>query len=236
MLLLAAEPALAAKGDYVVLLHGIGRTAATMTRMQHYFEKRSYKVLNLDYASRKHRIDTLADRIHPAILDFNLDKTKQIHFVGYSLGRLVSRAYADKYRPENMGRIVTIGTPNYGSEVADTLQPRAVYRAFFGPAGQELTTESRTAGLHPAPLPKPDYDLGCIAGDRTVDPISSYMIIDGPDDGKVSVKSATYADGAKDHITMHANHTFLAMDIDVIKQVRYFIERGEFKKGKPVTP
>lgn len=236
MLLLAVQPALAAKGDYVVLLHGMGRSAATMTRMQHYLEKRGYHVLNLSYASRKYGIEALADRIHPAIRDFNIDETQQIHFVGYSLGGLVTRAYIEKHRPENLGRVVTIGTPNEGSEVADTLHSRAAYRAFFGPAGQELTTESRTAGLTPGGMPKPDYELGCIAGDRTVDPISSFVIIGGPDDGKVSVKSATYPAGAKDHITLHANHTFIAMDLDVIKQVRHFIEHGEFKKGRAVTP
>lgn len=233
MLLLTVQPVLADKGDYVVLLHGIGRTAATMTSLQRSLEKHGYTVLNLDYPSRKHTIEALALRLKPKIEDFNSGNEKKIHFVGYSMGGLVIQAYLAKYRPDNLGRVVMMATPNAGSEVADALNGRFPYKSFFGPAGGELTTASRTAGLE---TPKIDYDLGCIAGDRTVDPISSYVLIDGPDDGKVSVKSATSVKGAKDHITVHASHTFINMNSEAIKQTRYFLEHGKFKRDKAITP
>ncbi|MEZ0261527.1 MAG: esterase/lipase family protein [Alphaproteobacteria bacterium] len=233
MLLLAVQPALADKGDYVVLLHGIGRTAATMTSLQRSLEKHGYTVLNLDYPSRKYTIEALALRLKPKIEEFNAGNGNKIHFVGYSMGGLVIQSFLAKYRPDNLGRVVVMATPNEGSEVADALNARFVYRSFFGPAGGQLTTEHRTAGLE---VPEIDYDLGCIAGDRTVDPISSYILINGPDDGKVSVKSATGVKGAKDHIVVHASHTFINMNSDAIKQTRYFLEHGKFRRAKALTP
>lgn len=206
----------------------MGRTTATMTSMQRHFEKRGYHVLNIDYPSRKYTVAELARRIKPAVEEFNVDATKKIHFVGYSMGGLVIRAFIAKYRPENLGRVVLIGTPNGGSEVADYMHGRWTYKSFFGPAGQELTTEQRTAGT----LEAVDYDIGCIAGDRTVDPISTYLIIGGADDGKVSVKSATAVKGVKDTITLHASHTFIPVKSDVIKQARWFIENGKFRHEK----
>ena len=51
------------------------------------------------------------------------------------MGGLVIRALLNRYRPDNLGRVVQIGTPNHGSEVADFLKNDWLYRLFFGPAG-----------------------------------------------------------------------------------------------------
>ena len=44
-------------------------------------------------------------------------------------------------------RVVMLGPPNGGSEVADLLKNVAPYRAFYGPAGQQLGT---SGGYHTA--------------------------------------------------------------------------------------
>ena len=70
-----------------------------------------------------------------------------------------------------------LGTPNGGSEVADLLKRFSIYRAFYGPAGQQLTTD-QDADL--TSLPPPDYAVGVIAGNRSIDPISSLLSCRGP--------------------------------------------------------
>jgi triacylglycerol lipase len=229
LLLNVFSPALAAapakpQGDYVILLHGIARTKANMEAIGDALEADGYQVLNIDYPSRAKGLKDLADKIHPEIKAFAKDRRKKVHFVGHSMGGLVIRAYLTKYRPPKMGRVVMLGTPNNGSEVADYLQNSMLYQSFYGPAGQELTTKRPFDRL----FGKINYETGIIAGDRTLDPVSSYYIL-GPDDGKVSIQS-TKAKGMKDHIVLHATHTFMMKSAKVIAQTRHFLKYGRFKR------
>ena len=102
------------------------------------------------------------------------------------------------YRPQRLGRVVMLGTPNGGSEIADRLKHIAAYRAFFGPAGQQLGTQ-RDAAIE-ALFPPVDYPVGIIAGDRSIDPIRSALL-PKPHDGRVSVAN-TRLDGMADHVVI----------------------------------
>src|SRR6266404_8512911 len=124
----------------VVLLHGIIRTARSLRKMQTAIEAAGFTTLNVDYASRRKTLETLADDIHPAIQCFADATDGSIHFVGHSMGGLLARVYLTKYRPKRLGRVVMLGTPNGGSEIADRLKELLPYRAWLGPAGQQLGT------------------------------------------------------------------------------------------------
>ena len=119
-----------------------------------------------------------------------------------------------------------LGPPNKGSEVADFFKGFFLYEKIYGPAGQELGTEHQD---YSALLGGVDFELGVIAGDRSIDPISS-TIIPGPDDGKVGV-DRTRLPGMKDHIVIHATHTFMMNNKTVLKQTVHFLKSGEFKRG-----
>jgi hypothetical protein len=162
------------KQDGVVLLHGISRTSRSFRRMQTAIEASGFVTLNLDYASRRKALESLAEDIHPAIELFASGIEGSIHFVGQSMGGLLARAYLARYRPKRLGRVVMLGTPNSGSEIADRLKNVLPYRAWFGPAGQQLIT-TRDAALD-AILPPVDYPVGVIAGDRSIHPISSVFL------------------------------------------------------------
>ena len=64
-----------------------------------------------------------------------------LHFVCHSMGGLLARVYLVRHRPARLGRVVMLGTPNGGSELADSLKGFWRYRAWFGPAGQQLGTQ-----------------------------------------------------------------------------------------------
>lgn len=210
--------------DGVVLLHGISRTARSFRKMQAALERKGYATLNLDYESRRKALDALAEDIHPAIELFSGGIGGSVHFVCHSMGGLLARVYLAKYRPRHLGRVVMLGTPNGGSEIADSLKNLAIYRAFFGPAGQQLVTR-RDAALN-AMLSAIDYPVGIIAGDRSIYPISSVML-PRPHDGRVSVTN-TRLDGMADHIVVRTTHPWLVRNGEAIEQTVAFLRWGRF--------
>jgi pimeloyl-ACP methyl ester carboxylesterase len=223
----AADPAGArAAPDGVVLLHGISRTSRSLREMQTAIEASGLATLNVGYASRRKTLQALAEDIHPAIERF-VDRTEgSVHFVGHSMGGLLARVYVGRYRPKRLGRVVMLGTPNGGSEIADHLKDFLPYRAWFGPAGQQLGT-IRDAALGVI-LPPIDYPVGIIAGNRSVYPISS-VFLPKPHDGRVSVEN-TKLEGMADHIVIGASHPWLPRNARAIEQTIVFLRGGRFSK------
>jgi hypothetical protein len=121
-----------------------------------------------------------------------------------------------------------LGTPNGGSEVADLLSGSRLYRAFYGPAGLELTTATRSGAL-----PAVDYPVGVIAGNRFIDPVAGLLVLPKPNDGRVSVQSAMLA-GMTDHVVVRASHTGLPRHAVAIEQTIAFLRDGHFHTA-PVT-
>jgi len=210
--------------DGVVLLHGIARTSRSLNKIERALQGARFATLNLDYASRRKPLDALAADIAPDIASFAAQTDGPVHFVGHSMGGLLIRVYLAKYRPERLGRVVMLGTPNGGSEVADVLQRFAIYRAFYGPAGLQLSTQQDPALRT---LPPVDYELGIVAGIRTIDPISSFLILPRPNDGKVSVQR-TRLEGMIGHTIVKTSHAGLLRHPAAIRQAIAFLREGRF--------
>ena len=230
-----ARPVTAASADIscggVVLLHGIAMGSWTLKKLERTLQRRGFATLNLDYASRKKPLEQLAEDIHAPVEAFASRLDGPIHFVGHSMGGLLARTYVAKHRPERLGRVVLLGTPNGGSEIADLLQRLAIYRWFFGPAGAQLTTHPQD-GL--ASLPALDYPVGIVAGNRSLYPISSLFILPRPNDGRVSVDSAKLADIA-DHTIIRATHAGLTRHPSAIDQTIAFLSAGRFGSSYPTA-
>jgi triacylglycerol esterase/lipase EstA (alpha/beta hydrolase family) len=217
----AAEPK--NDGDYVVILHGIARSNKHMEKLAGYLEENGFEVINLNYPSTSHNIEELTEIINQDISNKAIEN-KSIHFVGYSMGGLVVRALIHKYDYKKLGRVVQLAPPNGGSEVADFIKNFWPYKKFYGPAGQQLITD-QTAVKNL--FGEVNYDLGIIAKNATIDPISS-AIIPGENDGKVAVER-TKLEGMKDHIIFHSSHTFFPSNKEVKKQTLYFLKNNIFQ-------
>jgi pimeloyl-ACP methyl ester carboxylesterase len=159
--------------DGVVLLHGIAVGTWTLRKLERALQRRGFATLNLGYASRSRPLQALAEDVHPQVAAFADDLGGSIHFVGHSMGGLLARVYVAKYRPTRLGRVVMLGTPNAGSEIADLLERLVVYRWFFGPAGLQLTTRPDQAL---ASLPALDYPVGIVAGNVSLHPSSLFLV------------------------------------------------------------
>jgi hypothetical protein len=139
------------------------------------------------------------------------------------MGGILVRWYLKDHKPQNLGRVVMLAPPNQGSEVVDWEKHWLLFRWLLGPAGQQLGTGAESL---PAQLGPVDFELGVIAGDRSVEFLHS-LIIPGPDDGKVGVERAK-VQGMKDFLLVHKTHTFIMRDNEVLNQIEYFLRTGNF--------
>lgn len=209
--------------ETVVLLHGLARTTRSMNKMAKALQADGYRVINHAYPSTKKPIDVLTaqafDQLNPQI-----SGASQVHFVTHSLGGIILRQYLETHQIQNLGRVVMLAPPNQGSEVTDKLGQLKLYQWINGPAGNQLGTGADSLPLR---LKAPAFELGILAGDRSINPILS-LLIPGPDDGKVAV-ARSHLTGATDYRCLHVTHACTMRNRRVINQTRYFLHHGQFK-------
>lgn len=205
----------------VVLLHGLGRTEWSMVPMARALEAAGFRTVNLGYPSRGYAIGTLTDTVAAELARCCAD-ADTLHFVTHSLGGILVRIWVRETRPANLGRVVMLSPPNQGSGVVDQL-PDRLLRLVLGPASVQLGTDSASV---PARLPPPEFELGIITGDATLNPLFSWWL-SGDDDGLVAVESA-WVEGADDFLVLPYTHTFIMHRGRVMEEVVSFLRTGEF--------
>lgn len=212
-----------AADECVILMHGLARSSSSMERLDESLRDSGFHTVNHGYPSTDYAIDKLAGGISDALSQCPNKAT--IHFVTHSMGGILVRQYLSDKHIENMGRVVMLGPPNKGSQVVDKLHDVPGYQLINGPAGMQLGTEQRSI---PNSLGPANFELGIIAGTRSINLILSTML-PNPDDGKVSVEN-TKLDGMSDHISLPVTHPFMMKNKKVIDQVIWFLKHGTFER------
>lgn len=211
--------------ECVILLHGMGRTAGSMSKIEKYLSQSNYRVVNLSYPSTSETIENIAEKYIPSAIEKCQNSSpKKIHFVTHSLGGIIVRQYLQENTIPMGSRVVMLSPPNKGSEIPDHFYDSLWYSWSTGPAGQQLTTDKKSL---PNRLKSIEPDVGVIAGTKSIEPWFSPLI-PGKDDGKVSVER-TKINEMKDFITVHHTHTFIMQSSEVIYQIEAFLKNGEFE-------
>ncbi len=222
-LMLLAAPASAA--ECVVLIHGMIRTPASMEPMQDAIADAGFQTVNVSYQSRELTIEELA----PIAIEQGVDGCREIpgvdriHFVTHSLGGILVRQYLSENEIPELGRVVMMGPPNQGSAAVDAMRDVPGFEWLNGPAGAQLGKGEESVPLRLGPA---DFELGIIAGNRTIDPITSATL-DDPDDGRVSVED-TRLEGMDDFVVVDESHALMMRARSTIRLTIRFLEEGTF--------
>lgn len=215
----------------VILVHGLARTSRSMNKIGRVLEHRGYRVLKFGYPSTRHPIAVLSENyLNPFIRSHCSESSRQIHFVTHSMGGILVRFYLSRRPLPELGRVVMLAPPNQGSEVTDWLRHWWFYRWLFGPAGQQLGTDAASLPMQLGPV---TYEVGIIAGDRSINPFNSLKIT-GPDDGKVAVERTKVA-GMQDFRRLHSCHTFMMCNNRVLEHIVHFLQTGHFSPTSPCS-
>ncbi|HNP36573.1 MAG TPA: alpha/beta fold hydrolase [Woeseiaceae bacterium] len=209
----------------MVLLHGLVRTASSMETMSDALVTAGYLTYNVDYPSRDYTIEELA----PLAVEEGLAGCRAqgdvdtIHFVAHSLGGILVRQYLSEFDISGLGRVVMLGPPNQGSLAADKMRNVPGYDWINGPAGHELGKGDESVPLKLGPA---NFEVGIIAGNRSIDPITSAFL-PNPDDGRVSVED-TKLEGMAGFVVVEHSHAFMMRMHDVIELTIRFLRTGSF--------
>ena len=210
--------------ECVVLLHGLNRSWRAMRPMAKALQEAGYATVNVDYPSQSGSIEEIA----PLAIGMGLDKCREtgagrIHFVAHSLGGILLR-YQNEHSPiPDLGRVVMLGPPNQGSEIIDKTRDWPGFVMVTGEAGSQLGTDNASM---PCSLGPVDFELGVIAGSKTINVFGSAML-PNPDDGRVSVAS-TQVDGMDDFLVVGRPHSYITRGDVVVRNTLSFLRDGRF--------
>lgn len=226
MLLAMATANVVHAAECVVLLHGLARTSSSMNKMQEALKDEGYLTANVDYPSRDYKIEELAEiAVGTGLRKCRaFDNADTIHFVTHSLGGILVRQYVSEESIDELGRVVMLGPPNQGSAAVDNLDNVPGFDWLNGPAGRQL---GKGEGSIPIALGPVDFELGVIAGNRTIDPITS-AVLENPDDGRVSVAD-TKIEGMDDFVIVKHSHAFMMRMRLPIQYTKSFLKTGQFQ-------
>ena len=224
LLIPTLTPADQNEGDCAILLHGMGRTAMSMSLIEDALIAQGYTVWNESYPSLSQSLEAFTAPMMESAITYCRDKrAASIHFVTHSLGGIIVRYYLQDHQIDNLGRIVMLAPPNKGSEVADGMKDDFFYQTIMGPNAQMLGTDEHSLPNRLKPIAG---EIGIIAGESDGEP---WFLpeIPGADDGKVAVERTKLPE-MRDFLRVKSGHTFIMRDDAVISQIVYFLENGHF--------
>lgn len=216
------------RGHTVIVLHGLGEGRESMRPLVNHLRRAlEANVLLFGYASVKADIDAHGESLGRVIA--GLPEADTISFVGHSLGNIVVRRWMALATADDLartGRMVMLGPPNQGSELARLAsQIRWLADTTEGAARDLVCDWPR---VEPR-LAVPPCPFGIVAGGKGDDEGFSRMLA-GDDDAIVRVEE-TRLPGARDFLLVPVHHALMMKHPEVQRATAAFLQDGWFPRS-----
>ena len=216
-----------AETPYVVLLHGLFRSAASMQGLSDALATRfPWQTVLFEYASTRGSIGEHARAFREVVE--GLPAGAPLRFVGHSMGNIVVRhalgdwEMADAQEVlKRLNSVVMLGPPNQGAAIARQLAKVPTYEWIAGEGGLELGPRWKEFEAH---LATPSCPFGIVAG-RLPDIVFNPLVGD-VGDFVVSIEETRLAGGALLEVTQ--GHSFIMDDTTVQRAVGNFLDHHRF--------
>lgn len=204
--------------ESVIVAHGLFMPGAETKLLRHRLQQAGFMPYLFRFPSVR---GTLSQNIEHLARFAEGVRGDRLHFVGYSLGGVVTVRMLHRHRLSRVGRIVCMGSPLTGCRTASWFLQAEYSRAVVG---RSLAEHVDAGGLAHWDLA---YDLGIIAGTRSLGVGRLFGQLPEPNDGTVAVDE-TRLPGATAHMTLPVTHTQLMFDRSAARQAIHFLRFGHF--------
>jgi pimeloyl-ACP methyl ester carboxylesterase len=210
----------------VVLLHGLMRTRACMTPLEHRLKEDGYPhSIRFAYASTQFSIADHAAALRETLEDY--PKNTTFSFVGHSMGNIVVRYLVGELQREGDEKkllsrcksMVMLGPPNQGAAISRALAPTGLYGLVVGKGGLELGPEWNS---FVDKLATPPFPFAIIAGDVSRSLVQNPLV-KGSSDFVVSLEEADL-EGREWLKTVPVLHSYLMDDLVTMSMTTEFIQ------------
>ena len=204
--------------ETVVLVHGLWVHGVVMALMRRRVARGGYRVLAYSYPSVRLSLAENAERLLRFCRGLAVPR---LHFVGHSLGGLITLDMLARATGLPAGRIVLLGTPFAECHAARRLARLPGGRAALGRSVPEWL-EAERPRLDGGP------EIGVIAGTYRLG-LGCIVAPDlpSPNDGVVTV-TETCVPGMRDQIVLPVSHSGMLVSAVVARHICAFLRNGAF--------
>jgi hypothetical protein len=172
-----------------------------------------------DYYSRSQTLAQSASLLG-AFVD-ERTRGEPVSFIGHSLGGILVRALdAAGTCRSPMRRLVTLGSPHNGAQIALYLSRYSVVRRLMGPVLTELGTLS-------LPREPKQLEIGCIIG-ATGNRFGFFPLLGADNDGLVLTREAAL-EGCSAQLSLVAFHGLMPFSARIARAATAFLAHGSFE-------
>lgn len=201
----------------IVLVPGLWMPSSALCLQGHWL-RAYFPTYRFHYPSVRGNLTQNSRRLAAFCENFPADK---IHFVSHSLGGLITLAMLREFAEIPVGRVVLLGVPVAGNEVARTLAQMRILKTLLG----------KSIGEWLGQINRPDIlnsEIGVIAGNKSRGAGRLFVHIPRPNDGVVTVAESALV-GAKDSIVLNVSHSGMLLSRQVAAQIGAFLKTGVFR-------